>query len=405
MREEKKAGACGAASITKTLAGQYTMTDRTDDRLHTLHELGQSVWLDYIRRGILESGELERMIRDWDLRGVTSNPSIFEKAIGGSTDYDEELAALAETDPHPMAAYEAVAIQDIQDAADLFRPVYEETDGRDGFVSLEVSPDLADDTEGTIGQARRLWREVGRPNVMIKVPGTEAGLPAIQTLLSEGINVNITLLFSLASYEKVMERFQAALEERIGRAEPIDRIASVASFFISRVDTAADAEIEKRLESAPGRDAEELRGMLGKTAIANAKVAYARFQDVFSKPRFAILREAGAQVQRPLWASTSTKNPEYRDVVYVEELIGPDTVNTMPLDTLEAFADHGQAERRVDADVDEAEAHLRALKRHGIDLDAITRRLQEDGVRAFADSFEGMIGTVGEKLGEIAART
>ncbi len=405
MREEKKAGACGAASITKTLAGQYTMTDRTDDRLHTLHELGQSVWLDYIRRGILESGELERMIRDWDLRGVTSNPSIFEKAIGGSTDYDEELAALAETDPHPMAAYEAVAIRDIQDAADLFRPVYEETDGRDGFVSLEVSPDLADDTEGTIGQARRLWREVGRPNVMIKVPGTEAGLPAIQTLLSEGINVNITLLFSLSSYEKVMERFQAALEERIGRAEPIDRIASVASFFISRVDTAADAEIEKRLESAPGRDAEELRGMLGKTAIANAKVAYARFQDVFSKPRFAILREAGAQVQRPLWASTSTKNPEYRDVVYVEELIGPDTVNTMPLDTLEAFADHGQAERRVDADVDEAEAHLRALKRHGIDLDAITRRLQEDGVRAFADSFEGMIGTVGEKLGEIAART
>jgi len=381
------------------------MTERKDNRLHALHELGQSVWLDYIRRGILESGELERMIRDWDLRGVTSNPSIFEKAIGGSTDYDEELAALAESDSHPRAAYEAVAIRDIQDAADLFRSVYDETEGRDGFVSLEVSPDLADDTEGTLGQARRLWREVGRPNVMIKVPGTEAGLPAIQTLLSEGINVNITLLFSLSSYEKVMERFQAALEERIGRAEPIDRIASVASFFISRVDTAADAEIEKRLESASGRDAEELRGMLGTTAIANAKVAYARFQDVFSKPRFATLREAGAQVQRPLWASTSAKNPEYRDVVYVEELIGPDTVNTMPLETLEAFADHGEAERRVDADVEEAEAHLRALARHGIDLDAITRKLQEDGVRAFADSFEGMIGTVGEKLGEIAART
>ncbi|MET0397501.1 MAG: transaldolase [Longimicrobiaceae bacterium] len=373
--------------------------------LHELHGQGQSVWLDYIRRGILENGELERMIRDYDLRGVTSNPSIFEQAIGDSTDYDEELERLAGEGLGGEAAYERLAVSDIQRAADLFRAVYDASGGTDGFVSLEVSPELAHDTEGTLADARRLWKWVDRPNVMIKVPGTEAGLPAIEQLLSEGINVNVTLLFSLQGYERVMEAFLRGIERRVDAGEPVDRVASVASFFVSRVDSAVDAQLGK----IAGDDADEERkkrakSLMGRAAIDNAKVAYARFQETFGGERWARLRAAGAQIQRPLWASTSTKNPEYRDVIYVEELIGPDTVNTMPLATVEAFADHGVARRTVDAELDRAREELAALKSLGVDLDAVTEQLQVEGVDKFAKSFREMLATVGEKVGRVAGK-
>lgn len=373
--------------------------------LHELHGQGQSVWLDYIRRGILENGELERMIRDYDLRGVTSNPSIFEQAIGDSTDYDEELERLAGEGLGGEAAYERLAVSDIQRAADLFRGVYDASGGTDGFVSLEVSPELAHDTEGTLADARRLWKWVDRPNVMIKVPGTEAGLPAIEQLLSEGINVNVTLLFSLGGYERVMEAFLRGIERRVDAGEPVDRVASVASFFVSRVDSSVDAQLVK---IAAGEADEErktrAKSLMGRAAVDNAKLAYARFQDVFGGERWARLKAAGAQIQRPLWASTSTKNPEYRDVIYVEELIGPDTVNTMPLATVEAFADHGVARRTVDAELDRAREELAALASLGVDLDAVTEQLQVEGVDKFAKSFREMLATVGEKVGRVAGK-
>ena len=371
--------------------------------LHELHELGQSVWLDYISRELLESGELERMIREWDLRGVTSNPSIFEQAIGKGADYDEAIERLAADGLSAEQVFEHLAITDIQRAADLFRDVYEEAGGHDGFVSHEVRPSLAHDTEATLAEARRLWEEADRPNVMIKVPGTEAGIPAIEQLVAEGVNVNITLLFSLASYEQVMEAYLRGLERRVAAGEPIDHLASVASFFVSRVDTAVDAELEKRLESETEEGRKALaRSLIGRAAIANAKLAYQRFTEVFGSERFARLKEKGARVQRPLWASTSTKNPAYRDVVYVEELIGPHTVNTMPLATLEAFADHGIARRSVDTKLDEARAELAALRELGIDLDAVTAQLQTEGVEKFEKSFASLIQTVEQKIAQVA---
>lgn len=376
----------------------------TRNPLHDLHAQGQSVWLDYIRRGILGSGELAEMIGRYDLRGVTSNPSIFEQAIGKSDDYDAALERLAADGADGNAAYEALALEDIRDAADLFRPVFDAAGGHDGFVSLEVSPELAHDTAGTLAEARRLWAALDRPNAMIKVPGTDEGLPAIEQLIADGVNVNVTLLFSLAGYEKVMEAYVRGLERRAQAGQPLGHVASVASFFISRVDGAVDAQLE-----ALARDASDdarrdhLKGLMGRAAVANAKVAYARFQKVFSGPRWAALEAQGAKVQRPLWASTSTKNPAYRDVLYVEELVGPHTVNTMPLNTVEAFADHGVARRTVDEDVDGARALLRELAAQGIDLDAITEELQRDGVDKFAVSFRGMMKVVGEKLARVAA--
>ena len=373
--------------------------------LHELHGLGQSVWLDYIRRGILDNGELERMIRDYDLRGITSNPSIFEQAIGDSTDYDEELERLAGEGLGGEAAYERLAVSDIQRAADLFRGVYGGSGGTDGFVSLEVSPELAHDTEGTLDDARRLWKWVDRPNVMIKVPGTEAGLPAIEQLLSEGINVNVTLLFSLGGYERVMEAFLRGIERRVDAGQPVDRVASVASFFVSRVDSAVDGQLGKIAEGdADEERKKQAKSLLGRAAIDNAKVAYARFGETFGGERWARLKAAGAQIQRPLWASTSTKNPDYRDVIYVEELVGPDTVNTMPLATVEAFADHGVAKRTVDRELDRAREELAVLKSLGIDLDAVTEQLQVEGVDKFAKSFREMLATVGEKVGRVAGR-
>jgi len=381
------------------------MADNGTNPLHRLHGEGQSVWLDYIRRGILENGELERMIRDYALRGVTSNPTIFEQAIGDSTDYDAELERLAAEGATADVAYENLAVADIQRAADFFRPVYDESQGTDGFVSLEVSPELAHDTAATLEEAQRLWTRLARPNVMIKVPGTEAGIPVIEQLIAEGVNVNVTLLFSLENYERVMEAYLAGLERRAAMGEPLERVASVASFFVSRVDGAVDAKLQKLLEAETDEERRaRIRSLLGRAAIDNAKRAYRRFREIFSGERWERLRAQGAQVQRPLWASTSTKNPEYRDVVYVEELIGPDTVNTMPLATVEAFADHGEVRRTVDAELDRADAELAALAELGIDLDAVTDQLQVEGVEKFAKSFREMMQTVEEKLGRVAGR-
>ncbi|CAN5638575.1 transaldolase [soil metagenome] len=374
--------------------------------LWKLTSLGQSVWLDYIRRGILDNGELEAMIREKAIRGVTSNPAIFEQAIARSDDYDDALREMAAKNVEATTAYETLAIDDIQRAADLFRSIYDEAGGHDGFVSLEVSPELAHDTEETLAEARRLWSRVDRPNVMIKVPGTDAGLPAIQELIASGINVNVTLLFSIRGYERVMEAYLSGLERRAAAGERLERVASVASFFVSRVDSAVDAELEKKLEAASSEDERaHIRGLFGRAAIANAKLAYARFQEIFSEPRFQKLSAAGARVQRPLWASTSTKNPDYRDVIYVEELIGPDTVNTMPLATVEAFADHGEARRTLDQDVQAARAELEALEKAGIDLDAITEQLQVEGVEKFVMPFRHLLSCVEEKLGQVASQS
>ncbi|HET7274254.1 MAG TPA: transaldolase [Longimicrobiaceae bacterium] len=373
--------------------------------LRELSSLGQSIWLDYIRRGIIENGELERMIRESALRGVTSNPSIFEQAITGSDDYDAALQKLVGSGDDPKTVYEKLAIEDIQEAADLFRGIYDESDGGDGFVSLEVSPELALDTEGSMDEARRLWNSVDRPNVMIKIPGTEAGVPAIEQLLYEGININITLLFSLNGHERVMEAYLRALERRVEDGEPLERIASVASFFVSRVDTAVDTQLQEKLASATGEaDKERIRSLMGRAAIANAKMAYQRFRAIFDSDRFRRLQDKGAKVQRPLWASTSTKNPEYRDVMYVEELIGPDTVNTMPLKTLEAFADHGVAAQTVDDDLERARADLAALEELGIDMDRITADLQTEGVEKFVAPFRELLQCVDDKMTEVAGR-
>lgn len=371
--------------------------------LHRLSELGQSVWMDYLRRSILESGELARMIERWALRGLTSNPAIFEEAVD-SGDYDMLLESHEEDLGTAEQVYERFAVEDIRRAADTFRPIFEATGGVDGYVSLEVSPLVAYDTRATFEAARRLWQAVGRPNVMIKVPGNEEGLPAIEELLYEGIPINITLLFSVANYEQVAEAYLKAVERR-ARAGLDVRVASVASFFVSRVDTAVDALLDERLdqERSPARQAlmQQLRGQI---AIANAKRAYRRFRDLFGGARFAALRERGAWVQRPLWASMSTKDPRYSDVKYVEALIGPDTVATLPPATLEAFADHGRAEPTLLQGWDEAEAALQHLAEVGIDLDDITEQLQEEGIEKFARAYRSLLQTIDSKRRQVVGR-
>jgi transaldolase len=367
--------------------------------LWQLTEAGQSVWLDYIRRGILDNGELERMIRVDAIRGVTSNPAIFQQAIGQSDDYAPALRAMAAGRLDATTAYERLAIADIKRAADLFRGIYDESEGRDGFVSLEVSPELARDTRGSLDEARRLWSAVDRPNLMVKIPGTTEGLPAIEEALVEGININVTLLFSLEGYERVMDRYLSALERRASHGWALDRISSVASFFVSRVDTAVDALLEKIAGKASNEgEREGILKLRGRAAVANAKMAYQRFQEVFESERFGALAARGARVQRPLWASTSTKNPEYRDVMYVEELIGPDTVNTMPLQTVTAFADHGVVTRTVDRDLEAAERDLQRLANLGIDLDQVTRDLQVEGIDKFVVPFRDLLRTVEEAV-------
>ena len=356
--------------------------------LGSLNGHGQAVWLDYIERALLTGGGLGRFIDEDGLSGVTSNPTIFDKALAGGSDYDQALGALIGNDPGaPTAAiYEALAVEDIRMAADILAPVYERTMGADGFVSLEVSPHLAADTDGTVDEAKRLWRAVDRPNVLIKVPATPEGTPAIATLIGEGINVNATLMFSLSHYEAVA----GAYIEGLGRAADPASIASVASFFVSRIDTAAGRALDDI-------GTEEAQALKGKIAIANAKMAYARFGEIFGGDSFAALRAKGAHVQRVLWASTGTKDPAFSDVLYVEELIGPDTVNTLPIATLDAFRDHGRPRRTIDQGLDEAGDDLAKLKELGIDLDEITARLQIDGVAAFADSFDKLIAGLDSK--------
>ena len=359
-----------------------------------MHAVGTSVWLDYIRRDLLEGGGLADLVAE-GIRGVTSNPSIFQKAIADSGEYDDDIRAALEEDPDATVndLYESFAIEDIKAAADILRPVYDESDGRDGFVSLEVSPLLAGETEATVEEARRLWKAVDRPNVLIKVPATEEGVPAIETLISEGINVNVTLIFSLAAYEAIARAYIAGLEKA---ADP-SGIASVASFFVSRVDSLTDERLE-----AIGTDA--ARALRGKAGIANSKRAYRIYQELFGDESFGHLAARGARPQRLLWASTSTKNPEYRDVMYVEELIGPNTVNTAPPETLEAFRDHGEIRgATLLHGWDEADAAIAGLAEVGVDFDAVTEQLVEEGVETFADSFRSLMEALEEKAGLVRA--
>ncbi len=372
--------------------------------LHALAGLGQSVWLDFIRRSWLEDGTVERLIQDDDLRGMTSNPAIFEKAIAHGREYDAQIQAIvARGERQAEAIYEEVAVADIRRAADLLAPVYRRTHCQDGYVSLEVSPELAEDAAGTLGEARRLWQKVDRPNLMIKVPGTATCLPVIRTLLAEGINVNITLLFAKEAYSLVAEAYLAALEERLGRGLPVDRVASVASFFISRIDTLVDKQIDTRASSAAPADRARLEALKGKIAIANAKQAYSLFTGLFASPRWQRLAAAGAVPQRLLWASTSAKNPAYRDVVYVEELIGRDTVNTMPPETIDAFRDHGVAKATLGSGLTEARRQLEELAALGIVLEAATDELLADGVAKFVEPFRKLLGAIAAKTAEIAA--
>lgn len=363
--------------------------------LKALLDYGQSPWLDYIRRSLITSGELERHIREDGLSGLTSNPAIFEKAIVGSTDYADVLDELRQKHADAQELYEALAIADIQAAADLLRAVYDQTQRRDGYVSLEVSPFIACETEATIKEARRLWAAVDRPNLMIKVPATPEGLPAIEQLLSEGINVNVTLLFSQAVYEQVAEAYLRGLERFAAQGGEVGRVASVASFFISRIDSAIDALVEKRLDATtdPAQRA-LLKSILGKIAIANAKLTYQRYRQMFRGPRWQALAERGAQTQRLLWASTSTKNPKYRDVLYVEELIGPETVNTMPPSTWEAFRDHGRVRPTLEDNLEEACQHLESLAAVGISLTEVTDQLLQEALRLFAEPFEKLLAAL-----------
>src|SRR6195256_4642278 len=371
-------------------------TSKATNPLRALLELGQSVWLDYIRRDLITSGKLKRLIEEDGLRGMTSNPAIFEKAIAESSDYAvilKELASRPELDA--TARFEQIAIRDIQDAADLLRPVYESSKFRDGFVSLEVSPYLAHKTEETMKEARRLWKAVKRDNVMIKVPGTAEGLPAIRQLIGEGININITLLFAQDVYEKVAEAYVAGLEDLAARGGNIKKMAGVASFFISRIDSLVDSIIDDRLKTTTdAKQRELLKSLQGKVAVANGKLTYQRYQRIFSGPRWAALAAKGAQTQRVLWASTSTKNPNYRDVMYVEELIGPDTVDTMPPATIDAFRDHGKVRNSLTEDVPGAQRVMDNLGKAGISIEEVTDKLTTDGVKLFADAFTKLLAAV-----------
>ncbi len=357
------------------------------NRVQELLKLGQSVWLDYIRRDMMTGGKLKELI-DTGVRGMTSNPSIFEKALASCPDYDDAIGRLLTADRRTDVnkLYEALAIEDIRMAADAFRPQYEESDHVDGMISLEASPFLAADTDGSIAEARRLWKLVDRPNLMIKIPATPEGIAAVETLIAEGLNVNITLMFSRKHYEAVGEAYLKG----IARCRQPGRVTSVASFFVSRVDTLVDKQLEK-IGTA------EALGLRGKAAVANCKMVYRRFREVFAGQDYFVEQKRGARLQRLLWGSTSTKNPAYSDVLYVDNLIGPDTVNTMPLETVEAFLDHGKVRRTVDEGIGEATAVLDSLARLGIDLDAVTEQLQKDGVRAFADSFTKLLHTLDSK--------
>src|SRR5450755_1472865 len=371
-------------------------TAKAANPLTQLQTFGQSIWLDYIRRDLLQGGELQRLIAEDGLRGMTSNPTIFEKAIAGSTQYQDFLDSLASrTNLDAKGRYELLAIRDIQDAADILAPVYKSTKKRDGYVSLEVSPYLAHDTNGTLDEARRLWKSVARDNVMIKVPGTAEGIPAFRQLISEGINVNVTLLFAQPVYEEVAAAYIDGVEKFASSGGDVSRVASVASFFISRIDVLVDKLVGDQLkkETDSARKA-KLQGILGKVAIANGKLTYEAYERIFYSPRWKSLAAKGAQTQRVLWASTSTKNPQYRDVIYVEELIGPDTVNTVPPATLDAFRDHGKPRQSLPEDVPGAAKTMADLASVGIVMKDVTDKLTVDGVKQFVDAFDGLLAAV-----------
>ncbi len=364
--------------------------------LRQLEALGQSVWLDDIDRGQLRSGLFEQLIAVDGLGGATGNPTIFEQAIDHDTAYDEQMQQLIAEGKGAQVIYETLAMTDVQQVADFLRPTYERTDGQDGFVSIEVSPYLAHDAAGTLAEVRRFWQTIERPNLLVKIPATPAGIPAIRQALAEGININITLIFSIENYRQVAQAYLNALEERVAAGQDISRIASVASFFVSRVDVLVDQLLENRAKAA-GTNAQQLKDLEGKTAIANARLAYQEFKQMFGGPRFAALQKRGARVQRPLWASTSTKNPAYRDVLYVEELIGPDTVNTMPPATLESFREHGRVRLSIEDQIQEAKVHLAALAEAGISYNEVTRQLQEEGVQKFIDSCQTLFACIDRK--------
>jgi transaldolase len=363
--------------------------------LVALGRLGQSPWLDFITRKLILSGRLAKLIADDGLRGMTSNPTIFEKAISGSEDYDEDIRRLAAEGRAPAQIFEAVAVADVRAACDAFRRVYDSTGGADGLVSLEVNPELARDTEGTVAEAIRLWAALGRPNAMIKIPGTREGLPAITRAIEQGISVNVTLLFGVARYGEVIEAFRSGLERRAARSQPIDRLASVASFFVSRVDGRIDPILDQKGDPARLR---------GRSAIVNAAEAYTLFQRSLETPAWKALAAKGARPQRPLWASTSTKDPTYPDVYYVEALIAPQTVNTLPPDTMDAYRDHGRPDVRIGAAQAEAARVLPKLREAGIDLDQVTGFLEEDGVSKFAASYRQLLSGLEAKLEVLAAR-
>jgi transaldolase len=361
-------------------------------KLIELEKLGQSVWFDYIRRSLITSGELQALI-DKGVRGITSNPAIFEKAIAGSSDYDEAIRALIKTEKSIDEIYESLAIEDISMAADLLRNIYDSSNGKDGYVSLEVNPHLANETEKTIAEAIRLYETLNRPNVMIKVPATPAGIPAITELIGAGVNVNVTLIFGLENYKAVAEAYLAGLEKLLSSGpsvkggHPVDRVASVASFFVSRVDSAVDKALEEK----------NVNELQGKIAVANSKIAYAEFKKIFNGPRWEHLENKGARVQRVLWASTGAKNPDYPDTIYVDELIGPETVNTLPPATADNFMDHGRVAETLTRGVAEAQLQIAKLAELGIDLNAITQQLQDDGVVAFAEPFDALMQSIADK--------
>ena len=362
------------------------------NRLKALNGLGQSVWYDYIRRDLIDGGSLARLIAEDGLSGMTSNPTIFDKAIAGGGLYDADIrsAGAGRTEPQ---VFEALAIRDVRSAADVFRPVFDAKHGDDGFVSIEVGPGLARDTAGTIAEARRLWSECGRPNVMVKIPGTAEGVPAIRQCLSEGININITLLFSVPRYHEVMDAHLSALEERVKAGKPIDTLRSVASFFVSRVDT----NVDKKLDALTQKGNTKAKALRSKIAIANARIAYESFEEVYNSPRWKALEAKGASLQKPLWASTSTKDPSLPDLYYVEALIAPDSVDTMPPETFDAYRDHGDPKVRIRDGRDEAHADFLALQDLGISIDQVGVELEDEGVKKFSDSFASLMKTIGEK--------
>jgi transaldolase len=371
------------------------------NKLQELHDAGQSIWLDSIDRRILHDGELDRRVREDSLTGMTSNPTIFQKALASSNAYDEQIVAAEEEGHSSWELFELLETTDVRAACDAFAGVYSSTRGADGYVSIEISPGVSHDANAAIEEARRLWKTVDRPNVMVKVPGTVEGAVAVRRLIAEGINVNITLLFAIEAHERVIESYLAGLEDRVKARLPIDGLASVASFFVSRVDTEIDKRVDALIAKASQPEKERLQLLKGRAAIANAKLAYRLFTQKFAGPRWEALAKQGARVQRPLWASTSTKNPAYRDVMYVEELIGPDTVDTMPPATIDAFRDHGVVARAVDKKVAVAEGVLKEIEAAGISIREVTEKLLVDGIASFQKSFDELIAGLEAKIGSL----